>query len=68
MDKLSEEPLALKFINKINGKSKFPYQKNSFLSPGLRRMLCNALIQPYSDYACPAWYPKLNRKLLKTCK
>ena len=22
-------------------------------------MLCNAFIQPYLDYACPAWYPNL---------
>ena len=37
--------------------------KNSFLTPGLRRMLCNALIQPHFDYACPTWYPNLNVKL-----
>ena len=29
----------------------------------LRRLLCNALIQPHFDYACSAWYPNLNTKL-----
>ena len=42
---MSGEPMALKVINKINGKLKFLYRKNGFLSPELRRMLCNALIQ-----------------------
>ena len=28
-------------------------------------MLCNALIQPHFDYACPAWYPKLTEKTKK---
>ena len=62
---MSGEPMALKVINKINGKLKFLYRKNRFLSPELRRMLCNALIQPHFDYACPAWYPNLNEKLKK---
>ena len=29
----------------------------------LRRLLCNALIQPLFDYACSAWYPNLTQKL-----
>ena len=56
---MSGEPMALKIINKINGRLKFLYRKNRFLSPELRRMLRNALIQPHFDYACPAWYPNL---------
>ena len=44
---MSREPMALKVINRINRKLKFLYQKNSFLTPGLRRMLCNTLIQPH---------------------
>ena len=55
--------MALKVINKINGK--FLYRKNRFLSPELRRMLCNALIQPHFDYACPVWYPNLTEKMKK---
>ena len=67
MDKtMSGEPMALKVINKVNGKLKFLYCKNSFLTPWLRRMLCNALIQPNVDYACSTWYPNLNAKLKKT--
>ena len=51
---MSGEPMALKVINKINGKLKFLYRKNRFLSPELRRMLCNELIQLQFDYPCPA--------------
>ena len=28
----------------------------------LRRLLCNALIQPHFDYVCSVWYPNLNKK------
>ena len=52
---MSGESMALKVINKINGKLKFLYRKNRFLSPERRRMLCNALIQPHFDYTHPAW-------------
>ena len=62
---MSREPMALKVITKMNGKLKFLYRKNRFLSPELRRMLCNALIQPHFDYACPAWYPNLTEKTKK---
>ena len=59
---MSGEPMTLKVINKI----KVSLLENSFLIPGLRRMLCNALIQPHFDYACSVWYPNLNAKLKKT--
>ena len=29
----------------------------------LRRVLCNALIQPHFDCTCSAWYPNLTKKL-----
>ena len=61
----SREPMALKALNKINGKPKFLYLKNKFLTPILRRMLCNAIIQPHFDYVCSALYPNLNEKLKK---
>ena len=60
---LSGESMALKIINKINSKLRFLYRKNRFLSPPLRRLLCNSLIQPHFDYACSAWYPNLNKRL-----
>ena len=59
---MSGEAMALNTVNKIN-KLKFLYQKNSFLMPALRRLLCNALIQAHIDYACSAWYPILTKKL-----
>ena len=59
---LSGESMALKVINKINSRLRFLYRKNRFLSPPLRRLLCNSLIQPHFDYACSAWYPNLNKR------
>ena len=60
---LSGESMALKVISKINSRLRFLYRKNRFLSPPLRRLLCNSLIQPHFDYACSGWYPKLNKRL-----
>ena len=62
------ELTALKALNKINGKLKFIYRKNKFLTPTLHRKLCNAIIQPHFDYACSARYPNLNEKLKKKIK
>ena len=44
---------------------RFLYRQNKFLDIPLRRLLCNAMIQPFFDYACNAWYPNLNKKLKK---
>ena len=60
---ISGETMALSVINKINNKLTFLYRKNRFLTLTLRRLFCNALIQPHFDYACSAWYPNLNKKL-----
>ena len=51
-ESLSDESMALNVVSKINTRLKFLYRKNKFLSPQLRRLLCNALIQPHFDYAC----------------
>ena len=67
-ENLSGETIALKSSTKINGKQKFLYHKNKFLTPTLRRMLCSALIQQHFDYVCSAWYPNLNEKLKKKIK
>ena len=61
---MSGEPMAPKVINK-NGKLKFFYRRNRYLTKELGRMLCNVLIQSHFDYACPAWYPNLNEKTTK---
>ena len=60
---MSGESMALKVIKKINSRLKFLYRKNKFLTPALRRLLCNALIQPHFDYASSAWYPNLTQKM-----
>ena len=60
---MSGEAMVLKIVHTINNKLKFLYHKNSFLTPVLRRLLCNALIQPHFYYACSAWYPNLTKKL-----
>ena len=61
-ENLSGESMALKVLTKISSRLSFLYRKQSFLNSKLRRMLCNALIQPHFDYACSAWYPNLNKK------
>ena len=62
---MSGESMALKTIKKIDQKLKFLCRKNCFLTPELRRLFCNAIIQPHFDYACSAWYPNLTQKLKK---
>ena len=53
---------AIKVLSTINRRLKFLHRKQKFLSFFLRRLLCNALIQPHFDYACVAWYPNLNKR------
>ena len=52
-------------LRAINSRLRFLYRQNKFLDIPLRRLLCNAMIQPFFDYACNAWYPNLNKKLKK---
>ena len=59
----SGESMTLKVINKINSRLRFLYRKNEFLSPPLRRLHFNCLLEPHFDYVCSAWYPNLNRRL-----
>ena len=63
--RLSGESMATQALGKINGRLKFLYRKQKFLTKDLKRLLCNALIQPHFDFACLAWYPNLNKKLKK---
>ena len=62
---MSGESMLLKTIKKINLKLKVLCKKNRFLTPKLRRLLCNAIIQPHFDYAYSAWYPNLKKKTKK---
>ena len=57
---MSGEPMAHKTIKKINFRLSYLFRKKQFLTTSLRRLLCNALIQPHFDYA---WYPNLSKKL-----
>ena len=54
--------MALNVIDKINSRLKFLHRENRFLT-SLRRLLCNALIQPLFDYGCTAWFPNLSKEL-----
>ena len=62
---LSGESMAIHVINKVNSRLRFLYRQNKFLDIPLCRLLCNAMIQSFFDYACNAWYPNLNKKLKK---
>ena len=64
-ESLSGESMALHVLHKINSRLRFLYRQNRFLNKPLRRLLCNAMIQPFFDYACPAWYPSLRKDLQK---
>ena len=59
----SGKSMALNGIDKINSRLKFLRRQNRFLTLPLRRLLCNALIQPLFGYACTAWFPNLSKKL-----
>ena len=43
-ESLSGKSMVLNVVSKINTRLKFLYRKNKFLSPQLRRLLCNALM------------------------
>ena len=62
-DTLSGESMANHVINKANSRLKFLYRQDKFLNKALRRLLCNAMIQPFFDYACIVWYPNLTKYL-----
>ena len=59
----SGEPMPIKVIKKINSKLSFLYRQGKYLDTRLRRLLCNALIQPHFDYGCTSWYPLINKRL-----
>ena len=59
---MSKEVMALNFINRINTLI-FLHRIKYFLTPALRRLLFNGLIQPHFDYACSTWYQNLTKKM-----
>ena len=54
---MSGESMAHKVISKVNVRLKFLHRKNKYLTPSLRRLLCNAL----KRLCIP--YPNLSKKL-----
>ena len=60
---LSGESKNITVINNINSLLRFLYRQNRFLNVSLRRLLCNAVTQPFFDYVCNAWYPNVNKNL-----
>ena len=54
---MSGESMAHKVISKVNARLKFLHRKNKYLTPSLRRLLCNAL----KRLCIP--YPNLSKKL-----
>ena len=65
---ISGESMAHKIISKVNARLNLLHRKNKYLIPNLRRLLCNALIQPRFDYACSGWYPNLSKNLKNRIK
>ena len=63
---LSAESMATYVINKVNSRLRFFYRQSKFLDIPLRRLLCNAMIHSFFDYACNAWYPNLNKNFKNT--
>ena len=43
---MSGEAMAHIVISRVNARLEFLHQKNKYLTPNLRRLLCNVLIQP----------------------
>ena len=60
---MSGEAMTRKVIGEVNAKLKFIHRINKFLTPNLRRLLYNSLMQPHFDYVFSAWYLILSKKL-----
>ena len=60
---LTGESMVLNVIDKLNSRLKFLHRQNCFSTPPLRKLLCNALTQPFFVYAFIAWFPILSKKL-----
>ena len=65
-DKTKSIPFGTKRKFKKAGKLNITYQGIDIkqnLTPRVKRLLCNTLIQPQFDYATTVWYPNFNKKL-----
>ena len=55
--------MATHVINKVNSRLRCLYRQDKFLGILLRRLLVNAVKQPFFVYARNAWCPNLNKSL-----
>ena len=57
--------MVVNVISKVNSRLKFLHRQNRFffLTYPLRRLLFNALIQPFFHYGCIAWFLNLSKKI-----
>ena len=60
-DTISGESMATHVINKVNSTLRSLYRQNKFLDIPLSRLLCNAMMQPFFDYACNVSWANLNK-------
>ena len=59
---MSGQSMAHKVISTVDTRLKLLQLKKKYLTPKLRCLLCNTLVQPHSDYARSAWHPNLSKK------
>ena len=59
--------MATKVLGLVNGRLKFLYRKQRFLTYPLRRLLCHALIQSHYDYACSEKDQISQNKYIRYC-
>ena len=57
--------MATKVLSLVNSRLKSLYQKQKFLTLPLRRLLCNALIQPHYGYAWSCLAPIFEQKTVE---
>ena len=60
---LSGKSIATHVINRVSCRLRFLYRQNKFLYIPLHGLFFNAMLQPFFNYACHAWYPNLNKNL-----
>ena len=60
---LFSESMAFNVVDKVSSRLKRLHRTNCFLTPPLRRLLYNVLIQPLFDYAWTSWFSNLSKRL-----
>ena len=60
-DSLTGQSIAQNILNKAGARLKFLFRHAGCLNQKTRKILCNALILCYFDYACSSWYTSLSQ-------